>query len=63
MDPQCFVELSKKLSWLLRHGAESKGLKLDLEGFIPVSTILEMKGNIDYFGIFFLLGVSVFSFS
>ena len=34
------VQISKKLSWLLRHGAESEGLHLDSAGFINLSDVL-----------------------
>jgi 2'-phosphotransferase len=34
------VQVSKKLSWLLRHGAESEGLKLDGQGFINLQDVL-----------------------
>jgi 2'-phosphotransferase len=34
------VQVSKKLSWLLRHGAAKEGLQLDSGGFLPVSTVL-----------------------
>lgn len=32
--------LSKRLSWLLRHGAEKEGLRLLAGGFLAVSTVL-----------------------
>lgn len=34
------VQVSKKLSWLLRHGAESEGLQLDSAGFINLAEVL-----------------------
>ncbi|KAF8782504.1 tRNA 2'-phosphotransferase 1 like protein [Argiope bruennichi] len=37
------IKLSKSLSWLLRHGAESQGLILDEGGFIDVQKILNLK--------------------
>ncbi|KAB0799055.1 hypothetical protein PPYR_06935 [Photinus pyralis] len=38
------VRVSKRLSWLLRHGALNEGLHLSTEGFIPLQQILESKG-------------------
>ena len=32
--------LSKRLSWLLRHGAEKEGLRLLPGGFLPVQAVL-----------------------
>jgi 2'-phosphotransferase len=37
------VQVSKKLSWLLRHGAESEGLKLDSAGFINLQDVLDNR--------------------
>ncbi|GIY53983.1 tRNA 2'-phosphotransferase 1 [Caerostris extrusa] len=37
------IRLSKSLSWLLRHGAESEGLNFEDGGFIDVSKILKLK--------------------
>lgn len=37
------IKISKLLSWLLRHGAESEGLRLDDAGFIDVHAILNLK--------------------
>jgi len=34
------VQVSKKLSWLLRHGAEEEGLTFLAGGFLPVSLVL-----------------------
>ena len=31
------VQVSKKMSWLLRHGAEQEGLKLGDGGYVSVS--------------------------
>eukprot|EP00732_Lithocolla_globosa_P007545 Lithocolla_globosa_v1_NODE_9772_length_670_cov_5.819512.p1 type:complete len:200 gc:universal NODE_9772_length_670_cov_5.819512:613-14(-) len=36
------VQLSKSLSYLLRHGAEKKKLTMDAEGYITVSDILKL---------------------
>lgn len=36
------IRLSKKLSWLLRHGANQEGIKLDEEGFVDVDNILTL---------------------
>lgn len=37
------VQVSKKLSWLLRHGAESEGLQLDDQGFINLQDVLHNR--------------------
>ncbi|GFQ83020.1 tRNA 2'-phosphotransferase 1 [Trichonephila clavata] len=37
------IKTSKLLSWLLRHGAESQGLKLDDAGFVDVQALLNLK--------------------
>ncbi|CZT22632.1 related to tRNA 2`-phosphotransferase [Ramularia collo-cygni] len=37
------VQVSKKLSWLLRHGAEKEGLQLQEGGFISVSDVLSNR--------------------
>lgn len=37
------VQVSKKISWLLRHGAEKEGLKLDAKGFVNVSEVLNNR--------------------
>lgn len=37
------VQVSKKLSWLLRHGAESEGLKLDSSGFINLKDVINNR--------------------
>ncbi|MRG96245.1 RNA 2'-phosphotransferase [Polyangium spumosum] len=34
------VELSKKLSWLLRHGAREAGVSMDAAGWVPVPEVL-----------------------
>ncbi|KAK5125332.1 hypothetical protein LTR85_000441 [Meristemomyces frigidus] len=34
------VQVSKKISWLLRHGAEEEGLKLDSGGYLNVENVL-----------------------
>ena len=34
------VQVSKKLSWLLRHGAEKEGLKLGSGGYINVEEVV-----------------------
>jgi hypothetical protein len=34
------VQVSKKLSWLLRHGAEKEGLKLGPGGYINVEEVV-----------------------
>lgn len=37
------VSLSKTLTWLLRHSAAKEGLSLSVDGFVPVSAILNHK--------------------
>ncbi|KAM3419366.1 hypothetical protein BST61_g5297 [Cercospora zeina] len=37
------VQVSKKIAWLLRHGAEKEGLKLDSSGFINVQDVLNNR--------------------
>lgn len=37
------VQISKKVSWLLRHGAESEGLKLGEGGFVNVQDVLNNR--------------------
>jgi len=34
------VQISKNLSWLLRHGAEKEKLTMDSAGFVPLSEVL-----------------------
>lgn len=34
------VQISKKLSWLLRHGAEKEGLTLDSDGYLNMAIVL-----------------------
>lgn len=41
MNPNTVTRKSKKLSWLLRHGAGSEGLSMDAAGFVPVAEVLE----------------------
>ena len=41
--PSRDVQVSKKLSWLLRHGAESEGLQLGEGGFINVQDVLNNR--------------------
>ncbi len=41
MNPKTITRKSKKLSWLLRHGAGSEGLSMDAAGYVPVSEVLE----------------------
>ncbi|XP_011186921.1 tRNA 2'-phosphotransferase 1 [Zeugodacus cucurbitae] len=35
------VQLSKRLSWLLRHGAVQEGIPICSDGFVPVNSIIE----------------------
>ncbi|KAI5369520.1 Putative phosphotransferase KptA/Tpt1, RNA 2'-phosphotransferase domain-containing protein [Septoria linicola] len=37
------VQVSKKIAWLLRHGAEKEGLQLDSSGFINVEDVLQNR--------------------
>lgn len=41
MNPQTLVKKSKKLSWLLRHGAGREGLSMDAAGFVPIAEVLQ----------------------
>jgi 2'-phosphotransferase len=36
------VQVSKKISWLLRHGAEKEGLKLGPGGYINVKDVVRI---------------------
>ncbi|XP_016978832.1 tRNA 2'-phosphotransferase 1 [Drosophila rhopaloa] len=38
---QIDVQLSKKLSWLLRHGAKSEGIHIKEDGFVSISDLQE----------------------
>lgn len=38
------VRRSKKLSWLLRHGATDEGLPMDEAGWVPIHAVLEATG-------------------
>ena len=40
MNDKTIRRLSKKLSWLLRHGAGTKGLPMDAAGWVPVADVL-----------------------
>ena len=35
------VQISKNLSWLLRHGAEKEGLAMDAGGWVPLDDVLK----------------------
>ncbi|MCY1015858.1 RNA 2'-phosphotransferase [Pyxidicoccus sp. MSG2] len=41
---QGLAQKSKKLSWLLRHGARETGLAMDSAGFAPIVDVLRMTG-------------------
>lgn len=41
MNPETITRKSKKLSWLLRHGAGREGLSMDAAGFVPIGEVLE----------------------
>lgn len=43
MDHQ-LVRRSKKLSWLLRHGAHEAGITMDAAGWVPVAQVLAATG-------------------
>lgn len=43
MDDPSDVQLSKKLSWLLRHGAVKKGISLDEEGYAKITNLLALN--------------------
>jgi 2'-phosphotransferase len=36
------VQVSKALSWLLRHGAVEMGLSIRADGYVPLSEVLEV---------------------
>lgn len=40
------VQVSKKLSWLLRHGAEKEGLQLGEGGYISLKDVVGLIGHI-----------------
>ena len=40
MDERTIVQASKKLSWLLRHGAHEAGVALDSEGWAEIAAVL-----------------------
>lgn len=40
MSPRSIVQKSKKLSWLLRHGAPSVGLPMDAAGWAPIVDVM-----------------------
>ncbi len=42
MDPKTVTQASKKLSWLLRHGAGEAGLAMDEEGFAAIADVLRV---------------------
>lgn len=37
------IQLSKSLSWLLRHGAKQENITIGSDGFIPIEIILQHK--------------------
>jgi 2'-phosphotransferase len=37
------VQVSKKISWLLRHGAQSEGLKLGKGGYVNVQDAVSLR--------------------
>ncbi|MFP2909144.1 RNA 2'-phosphotransferase [Pyxidicoccus sp. 3LFB2] len=41
---EALARKSKKLSWLLRHGARETGLAMDAAGFAPIIEVLRMTG-------------------
>lgn len=40
------VRMSKTLSWLLRHGAKSEGLKMRPDGYVRVSDLVSQPGSV-----------------
>ncbi len=44
MNDQNISRLSKKLSWLLRHGAGETGLGMDAAGWVPIDEMLRQLG-------------------
>ena len=41
------VQISKAMSWLLRHGAKSEGIKMDANGYVNVADLV--SGDLDSF--------------
>lgn len=39
----CDKQLSKTLSWILRHGATKLGLKIGNDGYVDVGSLLEIQ--------------------
>lgn len=37
------VQISKAMSWLLRHGAKGEGIKMDANGYINVADLVSTK--------------------
>ena len=37
------VQISKAMSWLLRHGAKAEGIKMDANGYINVADLVSMR--------------------
>ena len=44
--PSREVQVSKKLSWLLRHNAEKEGLKLGPGGYINVKDVVGLESSL-----------------
>lgn len=42
MNPEKIKQKSRKLSWLLRHGAQEAGLSMDAAGWAPVEDVLRL---------------------
>jgi len=46
MDPSQLRRISKRMSWLLRHGADDVGLAIDPEGYVAITDVLRtLKGD------------------
>jgi 2'-phosphotransferase len=43
------VQVSKKLSWLLRHGAEKEGLELGPGGYVKVTDVVSLISVFPFF--------------
>jgi RNA:NAD 2'-phosphotransferase (TPT1/KptA family) len=49
------VQVSKKISWLLRHGAEKEGLNLGSGGYVNVKDVVRILSFFDTFHIVVIL--------
>ena len=49
------VQVSKKISWLLRHGAEKEGLTLGHGGYANVNDVVGRNHSISFLIVHFIL--------